>query len=53
MVVKTLAFNGKYPVLNRDNLAIPIQRQLYQKLKAFSEIFSLFPKSRLDFVYFE
>ena len=36
MLVNTLVANEKYPVLNRDNLTIPIQMQLSQKQKTFS-----------------
>ena len=32
----TLASDGKYPVLNKDHLTIPIQMQLSQKQKTFS-----------------
>ena len=33
LLVNTLATDEKYPVLNRDNLTIPIQMQLSQKEK--------------------
>ena len=46
LLVNTLAANEKYPVLNRDNLTIPIQMQLSQKQKTFSEFFAGFLKSR-------
>ena len=36
MRVNTLATEEKYPVLNRENLTIPIQIQLFQKQKTFS-----------------
>ena len=49
LLVNTLAADEKYPVLNRDNLKIPIQMQLSQKQKIFSEILSEFLKSRLNF----
>ena len=52
LLVNTLAANEKYPVLNRDNLTIPIQMQLSQKQKTFSEFFAAFLKSRLNFKYF-
>ena len=35
LLVNTLAADEKYPVLNRDNLTIPIEMQLSQKQKAF------------------
>ena len=49
LLVNTLATDEKYLVLNRDNLKIPIQMQLSQKQKIFSEILSEFLKSRLNF----
>ena len=52
LLVNTLAPDEKYPVLNRDNLTIPIQMQLSQKQKTFSEFFAAFLKSRLNFKYF-
>ena len=53
LLVNTLASNEKYPVLNRDNLTIPIQMQLSQKPKTFSEFFRAFFKSRQNFKHFE
>ena len=38
---------------NRDNLMQPIHMQLSQKLKTFSEFFSLFSKSMLNFECFK
>ena len=52
-LVNTLTANDKYPVLNRDNLKIPIQKQLSQKQKPFLEFFSAFLKARLNFQRFE
>ena len=49
LVLKTLAADEKYPVLNRDNLAITIQMKLSQKLKSFSAFFTAFFKFRLNF----
>ena len=48
-----MAANEKYPVLNRDNLTIPIQMQLSQKEKTFSQFLDAFFKSRLNFKRFE
>ena len=53
LLVNTLAANEKYPVLNRDNLAIPIQMQLPQKQKSFSQFFAKFLKSRSNIIFFE
>ena len=40
-------------LLNKDNLTIPIQMQLSQKQKLFSEFFATFLKSTINFKYFE
>ena len=53
LLVNTLAAYEKYPVLNRDNLTIPIQMQLSQKQKTFSEFFAAFLKFTVNFEYFE
>ena len=53
LLVNTLATDEKYPVLNRDNLTIPIQMLLSQKRKIFSEFLAAFLKSRLNFEHFE
>ena len=43
----------KYPVLNRNNLTIPIQTQLPQKQDVSSKFFCAILKSILNFEYFE
>ena len=43
----------KYSLPNRDNLMQPIHMELSLKLKTFSEFFSAFSKSRLNFEYFQ
>ena len=48
----TLSADGKYSLLNRDNLTQPIQMQLSQKEKTFSNFFSAFLKSSLNFDHF-
>ena len=53
LLVNTLAADEKYPVLNRDNLTIPIQKQLSRKQKTFSQFFVAFLKSTINFKYFE
>ena len=53
LLVNTLAADEKYPVLNRDNLTIPIQIQLSQKHKILCHYFTTFLKSSLNFEYFE
>ena len=52
LLVKTLATDEKYPILNRENLRIPIQMQLSQKQKNFSQFFTAFLKSKSNFEYF-
>ena len=49
----TLNVDGKYSLLNTDNLTKPIQMQLSRKEKSFSEFFWSFFKSRLNFVPFQ
>ena len=49
MFVNTLTVDEKHYLLNRDNLTQPIQMQLYQKQKTFSEFFFAFLKSILNF----
>ena len=44
---------GKHYLLNRDNLTEPIQMQLSQKQKTFSEFFFAFLKSSLNFEHFQ
>ena len=51
--VNALPADEKYPVLNRDNLTIPIQMQLSQKQKTFSEFLCPFFKSIRNFKYFQ
>ena len=53
LLVNTLADDEKYPVLNRDNLTIPIQMELSQKQKTFWQFFAAFLKSYLNFEPFE
>ena len=49
----TLSADGKYSLVNRDNLTQPIQMQLSRKQKTFSEFFSAFLKSSLNFEHFQ
>ena len=53
LLVNTLATDEKYPVLNRENLTIPIQMQLSQKQKPFCKAFAASLKSELNFEIFE
>ena len=47
-----MAAHDKYPVLNRDNLTILIQMLLSNKRETFSEFFTAFLKSTLNFESF-
>ena len=49
LFVNTLTGDDKHYLLNRDNLTEPIQMQLSQKQKTFSEFFFAFLKSILNF----
>ena len=49
LFVNTLAVNDKHYLHNRDNLPQPIQMQLCQKQKNFSEFFFAFLKSWWNF----
>ena len=52
LFVNTLTADGKYSLINRDNLTHPIQMQLSQKQKCFTPIFYAFLKSILYFEHF-
>ena len=52
LFVNTLTADDKYSLLNRDNLTQAIQTLLSQKPKAFSQFFSSFLKSTLNFEHF-
>ena len=45
--------DGKYSLLNRDNLTQHIPTQLSQKQKAFFEFFVAFSKSTLNFEHLQ
>ena len=51
--VNPLAAYEKYPVLNNDNLTIPIQMHLSEKQKSFSKFLAAFLKFWLNFKHFE
>ena len=53
MFVNRLTADDKYSLLNRDNLTQAIQALLSQKEKTFSQIFSSFLKSTLNFENFQ
>ena len=49
LFVNTVCADEKNPVLNRENLIIPIQMQLSQKEKTFSEFFARFLEPTINF----
>ena len=49
----TLSVDGKYSLFNRDNLRQRIWMQLCGKQETFSEFFSTFLKSSLNFAHFQ
>ena len=53
LFVNTLTDDDKYSLLYRDNLMQPIQILLSQTQKTFSQFFSLFFKSALNFEHFQ
>ena len=53
LFVNTLTDDDKYSLLYRDNLTQPIQILLSQKRKTFSQFFSAFLKSTLNFAHFQ
>ena len=53
LLVKTLTDDERYSLLYRENLTQPIQILLYQKRIAFSQFFSAFLKSTLNFEHFQ
>ena len=53
LLLNILATDEKDPVLNRDNLTIPIETQLSGKQKTFSQSSPAFFKSSLNFQHFD
>ena len=53
LFVNTLTDDRKYSLLYRDNLTQQIQILLSKKPKTFSEFFSAFSKSTLNFEHFQ
>ena len=53
LFVNTLTEDDKYCLLYRDNLTQPIQILLSQKQQTFSQFFSPFLKSILNFEHFQ
>ena len=53
LFVNTLTADDKYSLLNTDNLTRSIQTLLSVKQKTFSQLFSPFLKSTLNFEHFQ
>ena len=53
MFPNTLSADGKYSLLNSDNLMQPIPMQLSVKQETCSQYFCGFLKSSLNFAYFQ
>ena len=53
MFVNAFTGNGKYPFQDCQNLPLPIEIQLSQKRKAFSEFFVPLLQSTTNFKHFE
>ena len=53
LLVKTLTDDEKYSLLYRENLMQAIQILLSEKRKTFSQFFSAFLKSTLNFEHFQ
>ena len=53
LLVKTLTDDEKYSLLHRESLTQPIQILLSQKQNTFSQFFSEFLKSTLNFEHFQ
>ena len=49
----TLSADVKYSLFNRDNLTQPTQMEVSRKQKTFSDFFSAFLKSSLNFEHFQ
>ena len=52
LFINTLSVDGKYSLVNRDNLTQPVHMQLSRKQKIFSVFFPEFLKSSLNFEQF-
>ena len=51
--INTLTANYEYSRSNTDNLPLPVQMQLSEKLETFSPFFIAFFESALNFEHFE
>ena len=53
LLVNILAADGKYPLVKRDNLTMPIQMHLRRKRNNFSQFFTAFLKCSWNFEHFD
>ena len=53
LFVNTLTTDCEYSCSNRENLSLPIQRQLSEKLKTFSQFFIAFLECTLNLEHFK
>ena len=53
LFVNTFTADDKYSLLNRGNLTLPIQMELFQKQKPFPQFFSRILKSSWNFQHFQ
>ena len=53
MFLNTLSADGKYPIEDWEDLPLPIQMELYEKRKPFSQFFVRFLESTSNFKHFE
>ena len=53
LFANALGADGKYSLLNRDNLTQPTEMQVSRKEKTLPEFFSAFSKSNLNFEHFQ
>ena len=53
LFVNTISAVDKCSLPNRDMIMTPIHMALFQKLKMFSEFFSAFSKSKVNFEHFQ
>ena len=53
MFVKTMSYDGKYPVQYCENLQLPIQMQVSEKRKSFFQFFVPFLESISNLKHFE
>ena len=53
LLIKTLNVDGKFCLINRDNLMEPIEIIIYAEKNFFLELFFAFSESKLNFEHFQ